>query len=84
MAEDSYQSRVEEQQDSGTSTESVNFGNDGFLIKPSDSYAVITYRAGDIVVTVEGITQEISLENAESMAENFAQDVEDNIIEAQE
>ena len=84
MAEDSYQSRVEEQQDSGTSTESVNFGNEGFLIKPSDSYTVITYRAGNIVVTVEGITQEISLENAESMAENFAQDVENNIIEAQE
>ena len=84
IAEDSYQNQFEEQQDSGTSTESVNFGNEGFLFKQSDSYAVITYRAGNIVVTVQGITQGFSINDAEGRAENFAQDVEDNIKEAQE
>jgi len=68
---------LESDETESTSSDSIDYGNEGFLVNPMDGYVVLGFRAGNLVIRISSATVEGSFTDPENPARDFA----DKIVE---
>ena len=71
------------EQTEGTSSDSVEYGNEGFTTNPFDDYVFLGFRAANFVVEIESYTEEFALTDPEDTARDFADIIIEKIVNAQ-
>jgi len=81
-AENAFDDLRSEQTESASS-DSVDYGNEGFTTNPFDDYVFFGFRAANFVVEIESYTEEFARTDPEDTARDFADIIVEKIANTQ-
>lgn len=75
---------LESEETESASSDSLDYGNEGFLVNPAEGLIIMGFRAGNFVFKIESFTTEGSTTNPEDPARDMADIIVDKIADIQD